>query len=262
MRSTPVFRRSDTAARPSVRMRSDRPITPSGEPPWPTSTAVPPPFSTSSTHACSAGVHSRRSSKSRWLPTIAGDSATVASAPRPGRARNAAPGANARPAICARWTIARPIGCSDRASSAAATDKHAVGRRAVETQHIGHGDVPVRQRAGLVERDGTDGAEPLEMRAALDQHAVRARRWSARTRSRPASKSRARTDTRRRAAPARDSSRCRTRRSSRRSRRSRAGRQTRAPPRAARRQACTGAQIDRRTSARARAASARAPRGE
>ncbi len=126
--------------------------------------------------AWSDGVQSRRSSNSRWLPIECrrrGDHGFGAEA----RQRlNASPGANTRPASRARSTIARPIGCSDRDSSAAATASTPL----VETPSTPSTSVTVTwscvKRAGLVERQAPHGREPFEMRAAFDQHALPRRR--------------------------------------------------------------------------------------
>ena len=68
-----------------------------------------------------AGEQSPRSSNSRWLPTSTGTPSTIASAPRPGSARKPSPGRE-RGAVTRRRRrmMARAIGCSDRASRAAA----------------------------------------------------------------------------------------------------------------------------------------------
>ena len=64
---------------------------------------------------------------------------------------------------------------SDARSAArptAASATIAAGGDAVERHHVDDFRRTARQRAGLVERDAADAAGPLEVRAALDQHAL------------------------------------------------------------------------------------------
>ena len=79
--------------------------------------------------------HSPRSSNRRWLPDDRPDAADD----RLGAAARAAPGSRSSPGSAAssrsaRSTIARPIGCSDRASSDAASAQNPSVRRAVQRE--------------------------------------------------------------------------------------------------------------------------------
>ena len=79
----------------------------------------------------------------------------------------------ASPSAAARSTIARPIGCSERVSSDAASRKDlAPVRTPFSGNHVDDAQLPVRQRAGLVERHAAHRRQLLEVRAALDQHAL------------------------------------------------------------------------------------------
>ena len=74
--------------------------------------------------------HSRRSSNSRWLPTTTARAADVALRAEPGQRLERARPATARaPSAWARSTIARPIGCSERDSSEAASARISAAAR-------------------------------------------------------------------------------------------------------------------------------------
>ena len=177
------------------------------------------------------------------------------SLPRRARAApgNARPGATTRPASRARSTIARPIGCSDRDSSAAATDSTPV----VETPSTPSTSVTVTRLCVSVPvlsnaRHRID-AEPLEMRAALDQHACarrRRERGNDRHRRRNDERARAGHDEQRQRAIAPDAERLAPSLGAREHQRRHDDEQRR---RSRRRPACTAARTDRRTSESARA---------
>ncbi len=91
--------------------------------------------------------------------------------PGPGRARKPSPAVHDAPLLSACSTMARAIGCSERASRAAARLEDLRGHDAVEGDDVGHLRPAVGQRAGLVEGDGPDLGRPLQVHASLDQHA-------------------------------------------------------------------------------------------
>ena len=72
--------------------------------------------------------------------------------------------------------MAAPIGCSERVSSEAASRSTSARSGAVHRQHVDDVQPAVRQRPGLVERDAADRRQLLEVRAALDEHALPRRR--------------------------------------------------------------------------------------
>ena len=76
------------------------------------------------------------------------------------------------PAEAAYCRIARPIGCSDRRSIEAARATIAARGQRVERHHADDFRRPPGQRAGLVERDAPHAAGLLQVRPALDQHAL------------------------------------------------------------------------------------------
>ncbi len=202
--------------------------------------------------SCSDGVHSCRSSKSRWLPTTAGSCGDLRFGAQTRATRGScSPGATSRPSPRARLTIARPIGCSERDSSAAATDSTPCVDTPSTPKHVGDRHAAVRQRPGLVEGDAADRAEPLEMRAALDEHALaRGRRQRRDDRDRRRDHERARTgdDQQRQRAIDPDGKR------GARCRRASSGGTTAAITRERRRRpACSGGRTDRRRSESARA---------
>ena len=76
------------------------------------------------------------------------------------------------PDSTARARIARPTGCSDRASRPAAISRissMAVPFSGITSTTCG---TPFVSVPGLVERDAANGADALEMHTALDQHAL------------------------------------------------------------------------------------------
>ena len=121
---------------------------------------------------------------------------TSASAPSPGAdSKPALDGGTSTPWSRAWATMARAIGCSDRASTAAAYRRTSVGRpRRRTSARSATLRLAPRQRAGLVERHHANTGEPLQVDARLSREHHCARPPRARRRSRPASRSRAHTD--------------------------------------------------------------------
>ena len=93
---TPWSRRRSIASRPASRSSSATPMIPIAWPSRATSTAVRPSPASASSRLWMMGVQRPRSSKSRWLPTTRGHTATRASAPRPGNAWNDSAAASVR----------------------------------------------------------------------------------------------------------------------------------------------------------------------
>ena len=136
--------------------------------------------------ACARGAHRRRARA--WIagehsraPRTAGGCRERRCAPstrprRRGRQRATTTSAASATEHGARrgvaGAIACAIGCSDRCSTDAASATTAPRRRrssGTTSDHLGHA---ARQRAGLVERDAAHRGRALEVRAALDQHAL------------------------------------------------------------------------------------------
>ena len=72
--------------------------------------------------------------------------------------------------------MARSTGCGERAATAAAVASTALASTPLDRAHVDDAEEPVRQRPRLVDRHGGDRGQPLEVQAALDQHAVPRRR--------------------------------------------------------------------------------------
>ena len=208
-----------------------------------------------------AELHLRRTEAPLLEQTMAPDehvatSPITASAPRPGSDWNPAAAVIASPSAWARSTIARPIGCSDLFSRDAAAARISRGATPLTADHVGDAQLPCRQRAGLVEGHAPHRGQLLEPGAALDQDSLARRSGKRRhDRDRRRDHQRAR-DRRSPAAPAIDRSTCS------RSRRSSGGNDRNSRGKRRARPACRRARTDRRRSGSARAAPARARRGE
>ena len=129
-----------------------------------------------SARAASA-VHAPRSSNSRWLPTTTRVPSTSASAPSPGSAWNCST-ARQRQRLLAR---ARDDRRADRMLGARLERRRQLQDRSRHgavraTSTSDDAQLALGQRAGLVEGDAADGRQPLQVRAALDQHALARRR--------------------------------------------------------------------------------------
>ena len=129
------------------------------------------------------------------------------------------------------------------------------GLRAVDRHDVGDAEAAFGQRTGLVERHAADGCEPLEPRAALDEHALARRRGQRRD-----DRDGRRDDERARARDDQQHERSIDPRAPRPARQHRRHERRSRPPARAR-SACRRARTDRRTSGSAPAAPARARRG-
>ena len=99
-------------------------------------------------------------------------SPTRPSTPSPGSARTSSGVRSATPRCRAAARIAAAMGCSDCDSTDAASGEQLVVAVPVERAHRIERQVAGRHRAGLVERDHANAGQPLEMNAALDEHAL------------------------------------------------------------------------------------------
>ena len=119
-----------------------------------------------------SGPDQPRSANSRWLPTTTARAPTCPCAPSPGSASTRSAGVSISPSAVRTVDDRAPDRMLGSRLERGREREDLGGLRAVERHDLADAETALGQRPGLVERHTPHRREPLEPRAALDEHAL------------------------------------------------------------------------------------------